>query len=286
MGEAGAFAELVRRHRDWVYSVCLRRLGDEGLAEDATQVVFLALAREAGKVARHPRVLGWLHRVSRYTAIKIRREALRRERREREVGAMGAKEEVSADWEAMRGVIEEAMDRLSAADREAVLLRFYRQLPHAEVGRAMGVSEEAAKKRVNRALERLRGLVGARGVRVTGAGIGAALLVHGVVRVPVALGETLAAGGTGASGQVQVLTRGVLQMMGRAKLVVPAGVAIGVAVVVVLTVPLVRRVGSVVAAGPAESVAAAAPAPAPAEVRGLAEQWHFSSGNGDMAPRI
>ena len=270
MGDGEAFAELVRRHRDWVYSVCLRRLGDTGLAEDAAQVVFLALAREAARVAKHPRVLGWLHRASRYTAVKIRRDEARREKREREVAAMGASVETEADWEAMRGVIEEAMDHLGARDREAVLLRFYRQLPHAEVGRAMGISEEAAKKRVNRALERLRGMVGARGERATGAGIGAAMAAHGIVRPSTALGAGLERVARGeADGHVRALAKGVSQMMGRAKAATMVGWTAAVMVAVAAaTVPLVKG---------AHSAARPGPPAADTEVPGLQQAWHYGA---------
>jgi RNA polymerase sigma factor (sigma-70 family) len=264
--EDAAFGELVGRHRDWVYSVCLRRLRDEGLAEDATQVVFMALAREARRLAGHQTIAGWLHRVSRYTAMKIRRDEARRIRRERQAGAMrvgkdSGEQAAGANWEAMEQVLEQSLDALRAGDREAILLRFYRQLSHADVRTALGISEEAAKKRVNRAVERLRAVIGARGVHTTTDGIGTAMLAYGVTAAPAGTAAGLVGIVKGAvSGKVQALTHGVLQMMGHVKLAVTAGwVVAALAVVGVAAVPLMHGHGAL----PQVTVAASAPAATP-----------------------
>ncbi len=229
-GSEEAFVELVGRHRDWVYSVCKRRVGDGGLAEDATQAVFLALWQQARKLRQGGTIVGWLHQVSRYTAAKLRRDEGRRRERERGAALMRSEEvgDTARVWGEVEGVLEEAMDGLRAADREAVLLRFYRKLSHAEVGTALGISEEAAKKRVNRAVERLRGAFGEGGAGVSGAGIGAALMAHGVGAAP--HGMELRPGLLSESARVRALAGGA-RGAGAAVAMLPVAVLAGVAVV-------------------------------------------------------
>jgi RNA polymerase sigma factor (sigma-70 family) len=246
-GEEQAFGELVRRHQEWVYSVCWRRLGNEELARDATQVVFLALARQARQLVKHETIAGWLHRVSRYTALKFRRDEERRMRRERQANAMRTRQHVpqpepGENWAVTEKVLEQALDALRAPDREAILLRFYRKLSHAQVGDTLKISEEAAKKRVTRAVERLRHALGVRGVRATDAGISAAMLAHGAMPAPATVAAGLDSIVKGAvSTKIQTLTQGVLQMMGHVKMAVMAGwIVTALMVVSAVAVPLVH----------------------------------------------
>ena len=126
-----AFTALVERHRDWVYWACVRRLRDSGLAEDAAQGVFVVMARHAEKLARKGsglRLEASLHEAVRMAAANLRRGEQRRKEREMAAARQTEVEECAATWGEMEDLLEPAMDRLSAGDREAILLRFYRHM--------------------------------------------------------------------------------------------------------------------------------------------------------------
>jgi len=171
-GSEPAFEELVKRHTDLVYSSALRRVGP-GSAEDVAQAVFVVLARKAPKLARRSTVnlSGWLFRATRFAAL----DALKKERRRRErenAAAEGSREEMQAqqmseEWEQVKPVLDEGLDRLSRGDRDAVLLRFFRGASFAEVGETMGISENTAAKRVSRALQKLHRFLSRKGVTLS-----------------------------------------------------------------------------------------------------------------------
>ncbi|MCP5519424.1 MAG: sigma-70 family RNA polymerase sigma factor [Verrucomicrobiales bacterium] len=165
-----AFAELVRRHVDMVYSTALRLVRDTHLAEDVTQAVFVAMAQNAAQLQDHPVPSGWLHRAARNVAAEAVRSAVRRRAREQEAAAMT--EEVADNpepsWHEVAPQLDEALAGLDDASRDAVLLRYFERKSAGEMGRILGISAEAAQKRVSRAVEQLRGALARRGL-VTGA---------------------------------------------------------------------------------------------------------------------
>ena len=168
-GTEPAFEELVRRHADLVYSSALRRVGP-GLADDVTQAVFVVLARKAPGLARRKvlNLSGWLFRATRFAALNAMKRQKRQEERER-AAAREARIEMTErkspeEWEEVRPILDEAMDRLGAGDRDAVLLRFFRGASFAEVGETMGISENTAAKRVSRALQKLHRFLTRKGV--------------------------------------------------------------------------------------------------------------------------
>lgn len=166
-----AFRELVRRHVAVVHGVARRQAGiDAHLAEDVTQRVFVLLAQKAPALSGQRSLGGWLHTAARFEALRTARAEARRRSRETNAGDMhvpAAPDDTEAAWEELRPVLDDAMGRLGTADREAVLLRYFSGHSFAEVGHALHLSEEAARKRVDRAVERLRGLLGRRGVAST-----------------------------------------------------------------------------------------------------------------------
>jgi RNA polymerase sigma factor (sigma-70 family) len=172
-----AFAEVVRRHIDLVYSVALPKVGgDAHAARDVVQLVFTALAAQARAVAGHRELAGWLYLNAHHFAAKHVRKERRRQTREWEAHAM---QEISRrteiDWDRVRPVLDEIVQQLGGADREAVLLRFFEQRSYAEIGAALRATEDAARMRVDRALEKLRSRLAARGVSSTAAALAAAL---------------------------------------------------------------------------------------------------------------
>jgi RNA polymerase sigma factor (sigma-70 family) len=215
-----AFAEVVRRHLPFVYSAALRRLGrDTHRAQDVTQVVFCALARDARGIARYPVLSGWLYTATRNAVINVVRGEKRRRIREEEACLMlqiESESDVSADWSKLRPVLDSALDRLSVRDREAVLLRFFQGRSFGEIGAIVGLSEDAARKRIDRALAKLRDVLRPHGVASTSTALAALLASQPVAAAPAGLlasvtGAALSSGGAAAIGIATFITMTKLQ---------------------------------------------------------------------------
>ena len=183
-----AFAELVQRNIDLVYSAALRQVnGDAAAAEDVTQAVFTDLARKAPSLKHHSSLTGWLYTSTRYLATKSLRAEQRRRIREEKAFAMTAPiQDSDSDpaWEELRPMLDEVMHELSSADREAVLMRFFEGRALGEIGVRLGVSENAARMRVDRAIEKLREALSRRGVASTAAALGTVLARCSVAAAP------------------------------------------------------------------------------------------------------
>ena len=191
-----AFTDLVRAHVRMVYSVALRRVGgDVQLAEDITQSVFNDLARKAAALRGRDALGGWLY-TSAYvaSAATVRRER-RRKARELAAHAMqttNSPGDADSDWTRLRPVIDDAIVELKEEEREAVVLRFFDQRSFSEVGATLRVTEEAARKRVERALDKLRAALQRRGITSTTAALGVALTAIGSDAVPAGFGARVA----------------------------------------------------------------------------------------------
>jgi len=190
-----AFAELVRRYIDLVYSAALRMVRDAHRAEDVTQAVFVALARSARPLAERPVLSGWLHRTAQNLAANTVRSDVRRRVREQEAAAMNEllSGEPDVTWEDISPHLDASLGELSEAERDLLLLRYFQRKPAREMAQALGVSEDAAQKRVSRAVERLRELLAKRGVTVGASGLAAVISVHAVPAAPVGLAATVSA---------------------------------------------------------------------------------------------
>ncbi|MEO7412667.1 MAG: sigma-70 family RNA polymerase sigma factor, partial [Opitutaceae bacterium] len=184
-----AFAELVQRRIGLVYSVARRHTGDAHRAEDVTQAVFTALARKAGPLSRRPVLVGWLYRSAQFAASDAVRAERRRQARETEAHLMEqiAREGAEPDWEKLQPVLDEVLNDLPDADRDAVLLRFFDGQPFAEIGRKLNLSENTARMRVERTLDKLHVQLARRGVTSTTAALGLAMANQTVLAAPVGL---------------------------------------------------------------------------------------------------
>ncbi|MFT3783400.1 MAG: sigma-70 family RNA polymerase sigma factor [Nibricoccus sp.] len=195
-GAQEAFTKLVRRHVDLVYSAALRRCdGNAFHAEEATQQVFIAVARHAEKLANHPALEAWLYTATRNAVINILTVEQRRAEREQEAAMNGLLlvEDNGPHWEELRPVLDAVMDELNETDRTAVLLRFFKKRSYAEVGVALKISENTARVKTDRALDRLRLLLGKRGVRSSAAVLALQLGGQAVQAAPSAVVAGIAA---------------------------------------------------------------------------------------------
>lgn len=192
-GSDAAFRELVTRYVDLVYSTALRLVeGDTHRAEDVTQTVFVNLSRKARTLPADVRLGGWLHRDTCLVAGHTLRGERRRQSRERQAAEMNALQNQSeADFSQVAPLLDDAINDLGEADRTAILLRFFEQQDFRAVGQALGSTEDAARMRVTRALEKLEEFLKRRGVTTTAASLGVVLTAHAVQAAPVGLAVTI-----------------------------------------------------------------------------------------------
>jgi RNA polymerase sigma factor (sigma-70 family) len=184
-----AFAELVRRNVDFVYATARRLVQDGHLAQDVAQGVFVALARNAAQLRDRPALAGWLHRTAQNIAAQTVRTDVRRRRREQEAVAMNELLGSDAEpaWESIAPQLDDALNELSEADRDVVLLRYFEKKTAREIAQIVGGSEESIHKRAQRAVERLREVFAQRGIAASVGGLAAVISAQAVPAAPAGL---------------------------------------------------------------------------------------------------
>jgi len=242
LGSEEAFALLVKKHINLVYSVALRRVEVAAHAEEITQVVFIILARKAGSLRPDTILESWLHETARLTALDFLRRERRRQHREQEAFMESSLHSQRDDrtWNQLAPLLDEAIGRLGTSDRNAVVLRFFKGSSVREVAEALGISENAAQQRILRAVEKIRLYFSRRGVALPAAGITAAISAHSVQAAPGALAHSVSAlavaKGAGVSASTFTLMKGASKLMTWTKL--KSGIMVGAAAAA-LTVPLI-----------------------------------------------
>ena len=234
-----AFRELVARRINFVYATALRQVGgDVHLAQEVAQSVFIDVARKARMLAQRTSISGWLYTSVRFAAAKARRSRSRRINYEQEAHAMhellsedSARE---TDWNELRPVLDAAMHELGEVDREAILLRYFEGRALTEVGASLGIAENTARMRVERALEKLRGRLARRGITSTAVALGAALAAQPAAAAPAGLAARLSAGAlagaaVAAGGGAWAVWAGAFEFMKTGKLLGVVALALAAA---------------------------------------------------------
>jgi RNA polymerase sigma factor (sigma-70 family) len=191
-GDEEAFNEIVENHFALVYSTALRQLnGDAQLAQDVAQIVFTDLARKARWLPSKIMLAGWLYQAARFSGAKTVRTEQRRRAREEAFVMQESMSEPSSEWDQIRPLLDAAMARLDTKDRDAVLLHYFELKSFRTVGAVLGLSDDAAQKRVSRALAKLRTILAGSGVPVSASCL-SSFLIATVPSAPAGLASSVA----------------------------------------------------------------------------------------------
>jgi len=228
-----AFAELVQRHIDLVYSIALRRLnGDTHLAQDIAQLVFCDLARKAGSLPSNVVLAAWLYRHTTFRACEVVRAEGRRRAREQTAMDMTSLHESADPWAHLAPALDDAVSQLDARDREAIVLRFFERHDLRAIGAALGASDDAVQKRITRALEKLHRILVKRGATLSIGGLVTLLGAQTIAAAPAGLASIVSASALAATAGAGGLTLTLVNLMTMTKLKIGAISAIVIAAVV------------------------------------------------------
>lgn len=270
-----AFAALTARYLSLVYSTCRREIDDADLAEDVTQAVFLILARKAPSLGRNVVLSGWLFQTARFAAKNARLTAQRRAAYEQKAAEALMEQQMEAEdeqWSEIEPLLNQSLAALKAGERECVLLRFFQGASFAEVGASLGLSEDAARKRITRSLGKMRQFFTRNGVIVPALALPILLTAHAAKAAPAACQANVAsflpsvlAGHTTAAltgSHAYQVSEGTLKAMKLVQLKVAAGIT--AAVLGVSTYAVTRGIahpmaksGHIYQQGPNETLTAA-----------------------------
>jgi RNA polymerase sigma factor (sigma-70 family) len=238
-GSDSAFADLVRRHLTWVYGLARRRLRDSHLADDVAQAVFILLHRKSPQFTTDRAMMSWLYKTACYASDSAARGERRRHYRETKAAMEHPEAPQNSEtpqWQELAPLLDELIGQLPRADREAILLRYYRDFSFAQVAEQIGATPDAARKRIERAVEKLRQLAAQKGSTLSAASLASGLATF--VRIPPPTGliatattAATAPAGSALAASTSTIVKGALTMMSTVKIT-----AVSVAVIALIAV--------------------------------------------------
>jgi RNA polymerase sigma factor (sigma-70 family) len=235
LGSEAAFSEIVVRYTDLIYSAVLRQVDRADLVEDVAQSVFTDLARKAPSLAstltENGTIVCWIYRSTRYALSKhLRAENRRHIRENRAMQEFDAAAALSPDWESVRPKLDEALADLSEEDRQAMLLRYSQGRDFQTIGAALGISDDAAQKRVARALEKLRMRLAHHGITSTAAMLSTVLSINAIQTAPAGLAARLAGASLASAAASTGTTLTIMTLTSFKTGIIATGIAVGLAI--------------------------------------------------------
>ena len=222
-GEESPFAELVRRHLGLVHSAAMRITCNTVLAEEVSQLVFIKFARVRSPLAKGLSIVTWLHRTTRSTAIDLLRAETRRRKRENTAASLAAMDQTSIPWDEISPILDDVINKLADDERHAVLCRFFEGQSHADISLSLGLSPEAARMRVNRALEKIRTMLEKKGISTTASALAVALPSHVFAAPPTGLALTVASTALASlTHSLPIITIGIVTMTKKTAITITA----------------------------------------------------------------
>lgn len=208
-GDESAFGALVQRHLGLVFATARRRLGDDAAAREVTQNVFVSLARKALRLLGETSLAGWLHQAAVIEARQWWRGELRRQRREHTAAEMGTTmQKDDSLLQSLAGELDEGLLELRNTDRQALMLRYFEARSHREIGTLLGTGEDAARKRIDKALEKLTAFFRRRGYAVPAVAMTVAALEKAAPAAPAGLAALVSQAACQQAGIASVTTAG------------------------------------------------------------------------------
>ena len=189
-----AFQSLVNRYLNLVRSTALRQVRNAPLAEEVAQAVFILLARKAALLRQSKNLVlgGWLYRTTCFVAARAARGEMRRQRREQEAFQMQQLSSADETWRRSRPCSTKASNNSIHPTATPSSCDSFKANP--AVGRRrLGISEDAAKKRVSRSLEKLRAFFIRRGFTISTAVLATALAGQHAEAAPAGLAGAIGA---------------------------------------------------------------------------------------------
>jgi eukaryotic-like serine/threonine-protein kinase len=182
-GDAQSLNTLIHKHIDLVYATARRHVSDAD-AHDIVQTVFILFSQRAGRLGSNVSVVGWLYRTTRFCCLNFKKMESRRRKHEHEIAMISSYQSSKTSDEATL-LLDAGLSRLCETERVAILLHYLQDKTFAEAGQELSISENSARKRAHRGLEKLKSYFAQRGC--PGIPVATIFAAHAAVKAPATL---------------------------------------------------------------------------------------------------